>query len=238
MGVSVRQWTKVVTMASVRTSVMILYSVIITITWVASHGYRDNHHGVRRKVIIVKKSRDHSHVYHTRHGYQDRHHGYQGSVSVVNDHHHQPDVVVVDHGAPSYVQSPAVVAVETPTVAVAQPAVVVAAAKPAVVAAPAVVPVATASGYPRESTIDPRLIPVLRGSSPQEGDPLGIYPGGGQDPRVDPALVPEARAQLGDEVRLLQTQLEILTRRLGVRSGTRSSSRNDLDAGLLLNDDL
>ena len=45
-----------------------------------------------------------------------------------------------------------------------------------------------------------RLIPVLRGSSPQEGDPLGIYPGGGLDPRVDPALVPEARAQLGDEV--------------------------------------
>merc|ERR1711976_457880 len=231
MGVSVRQWTKVVTMASVRTSVMILYSVIITITCVAGHGYRDNHHGVRRKVIIVKKSRDHGHVYPNRHVYQDR-------VSVVNDHHHQPDVVVVDHGAPGYVQSPAVVAVETPTVAVAQPAVVVAAAKPAVVAAPAVVPVATASGYPRESTIDPRLIPVLRGSSPQEGDPLGIYPGGGQDPRVDPALVPEARAQLGDEVRLLQTQLEILTRRLGVRSGTRSSSRNDLDAGLLLNDDL
>ena len=45
-----------------------------------------------------------------------------------------------------------------------------------------------------------RLIPVLRGSSPQEGDPLGIYPGGGLDSRIDPALVPEARAQLGDEV--------------------------------------
>ena len=45
-----------------------------------------------------------------------------------------------------------------------------------------------------------RLIPVLRGSSPQEGDPLGIYPGGGLDSRIDPYLVPEARAQLGDEV--------------------------------------
>ena len=41
---------------------------------------------------------------------------------------------------------------------------------------------------------------MLRGSSPQEGDPLGIYPGGGLDSRIDPALVPEARAQLGDEV--------------------------------------
>merc|ERR1711976_975437 len=85
MGVSVRQWTKVVTMASVRTSVMILYSVIITITCVAGHGYRDNHHGVRRKVIIVKKSRDHGHVYPNRHVYQDRHHGYQaGAVSVLS----------------------------------------------------------------------------------------------------------------------------------------------------------
>ena len=81
-----------------------------------------------------------------------------------------------------------------------------------------------------------RLIPVLRGSSPQEGDPLGIYPGGGLDPRIDPNLVPEARAQLGDEVRLLQTQLEILSRRLGVSS--RGRSRDTLDAGLLLDDDL
>ena len=82
-----------------------------------------------------------------------------------------------------------------------------------------------------------RLIPVLRGSSPQEGDPLGIYPGGGLDPRIDPNLVPEARAQLGDEVRLLQTQLEILSRRLGV-SSSRGRARDTLDAGLLLNDDL
>ena len=72
---------------------------------------------------------------------------------------------------------------------------------------------------------------MLRGSSPQEGDPLGIYPGGGLDPRVDPALVPAARAQLADEVRLLQTELDILTRRLGV-SRTTTASR-DLDGGLL-----
>ena len=37
---------------------------------------------------------------------------------------------------------------------------------------------------------------MLRGSSPQEGDPLGIYPGVGLDSRLDPALLPEARAQL------------------------------------------
>ena len=77
---------------------------------------------------------------------------------------------------------------------------------------------------------------MLRGSSPQEGDPLGIYPGGGLDPRIDPNLVPEARAQLSDEVSVLRAQLEILSRRLGV-SSRRSGSRNDLDAGLLLADE-
>ena len=76
------------------------------------------------------------------------------------------------------------------------------------------------------------LLPVLRGSSPQEGDPLGIYPGGGLDPRVDPALLPAARAQLADEVRLLQTELDILTRRLGVsRDTTRDTTRGN--GGLL-----
>ena len=60
----------------------------------------------------------------------------------------------------------------------------------------------------------------MRGSTPQEGDPLGIYPGGGLDPRIDPALVPAARAQLAEEVRLLQTELDILTRRLGVSRDT------------------
>ena len=76
------------------------------------------------------------------------------------------------------------------------------------------------------------LIPVLRGSTPQEGDPLGIYPGGGLDPRIDPALVPAARAQLAEEVRLLQTELDILTRRLGVsRDTTRDTNRGN--GGLL-----
>ena len=68
----------------------------------------------------------------------------------------------------------------------------------------------------------------MRGSTPQEGDPLGIYPGGGLDPRIDPALVPAARAQLAEEVRLLQTELDILTRRLGV-----SRARTDDTGGLL-----
>ena len=74
---------------------------------------------------------------------------------------------------------------------------------------------------------------MLRGSSPQEGDPLGIYPGGGLDPRVDPALLPEARAQLADEVRLLQTELNILTRRLGVSRDRTTGARGDVDGGLL-----
>ena len=85
---------------------------------------------------------------------------------------------------------------------------------------------------------------MLRGSTPQQGDPLGIYPGGGLDPIIDPrldiiinpgvihnifSLVPIARAQLADEVRILQDQLEILTRRLGVSGGgrRRTSSRDD-----------
>ena len=85
---------------------------------------------------------------------------------------------------------------------------------------------------------------MLRGSTPQQGDPLGIYPGGGLDPRIDPrldvitnprvihkifSLVPVARGQLADEVRILQDQLEILTRRLGVSGGgrRRTSSRDD-----------
>ena len=73
---------------------------------------------------------------------------------------------------------------------------------------------------------------MLRGSTPQEGDPLGIYPGGGLDPRIDPALVPAARAQLAEEVRLLQTELDILTRRLGVsRDTTRDTTRGN--GGLL-----
>merc|ERR1712126_353706 len=64
--------------------------------------------------------------------------------------------------------------------------------------------------------VDPRLVPVLKGSKPQEGDPLGIYPGGGLDPRINPSLVPVARRQLEDQVKQLRSQLDTLTRRLGL----------------------
>merc|ERR1711892_123451 len=153
--------------------------------------------------------------------------GFRGSVHIVENN--QPEVVVIDHGGPAYLQPNPVV--------VNQPALV-----PVTVQGnpTALVPVQVAvQGNPTYTTsgrnpygtgaIDPRLIPVLRGSTPQEGDPLGIYPGGGLDPRIDPSLVPVARGQLEDEVRNLQDQLEILTRRLGVRGGSRSrsSSRDD-----------
>ena len=150
----------------------------------------------------------------------------------------EPELVVVDHGGPAYVQEtayaqpavvqptvvhqPALVQVQQPAV-YAQPAVV---AQPAVYAQPAVV--APNYGY---SGLDPLSTAVLRGSTAQAGDPLGLYPGGGLDPRyfavlsctklntrVDPALVPAARANLAARVRQLQDQLDILTSRLGGRN--------------------
>merc|ERR1719350_441032 len=224
-------------MASVRI-IILLYSVILSVSGHGGYdeGYGGRHHrrgGVRRRVIVVRERvpEHRVHVTHevrhvpavldTCHGC---HQGYEGSVSVVRDHYrdHRPDVVVVDHGGADYLPAP------RPRVAVAvepRPVVAVVEAAPTT----AVVP-ETYGG----SRIDPRLIPVLRGSSPQEGDPLGIYPGGGLDSRIDPYLVPEARAQLGDEVRILQTQLEILTRRLGVTSRGRAGGDATLDAGLLL----
>merc|ERR1712154_678869 len=238
----------IVTMASVRISI-VLYSVILTVSglWSGDHhdsygAYGGRHHrraGVRRRVVVVRERprEHHVHVTHevrhvpavldTCHGC---HQGFEGSVSVVSSHHHhrdpRPDVVVVDHGGADYLPAPRVaVAVEPRPVY-------------AVAAAPAVVEPVPTTAVVQEtyggSRIDPRLIPVLRGSSPQEGDPLGIYPGGGLDSRIDPALLPEARAQLGDEVRLLQTQLEILTRRLGVTSRGQAGGDATLDAGLLL----
>merc|ERR1712088_1120831 len=103
-------------------------------------------------------------------------------------------------------------------VVVDQPAIVA----PAAPAAAAVVPSAYAPPY-GTGTIDPRLVPVLRGSTPQQGDPPGIYPGGGLDPRIDPSLVPVARNQLEDQVRVLKDQLDVLTRRLGVPLASGSS---------------
>merc|ERR1712012_520548 len=202
-------------------SVSLLYSIILVLVTTTSgspHDYDRGHPGVRRRVIIVRDHHD-DRVRHVRR--RVCHHCHQGSVSVVRES--RPEVVVVDHGGHGYLQpEPAVVVPAVQTHAVVQ--------TPAVVAPAVHVPAA-----PSHSSIDPRLIPVLRGSTPQEGDPLGIYPGGGLDPRIDPSLVPEARAQLSDEVRVLRSQLEILSRRLGV---TRGSSRSDLlDAGLLLDDD-
>merc|ERR1719350_2162853 len=229
-------------MASVRI-IILLYSVILSVSGHGRYdeGYGGRHHrrgGVRRRVIVVRERvpEHRVHVTHevrhvpavldTCHGC---HQGYQGSVSVVSGHHHRdprPDVVVVDHRGADYLPAPRVaVAVEPRPVY-------------AVAAAPAVVEPVPTTAVVQEtyggSRIDPRLIPVLRGSSPQEGDPLGIYPGGGLDSRIDPYLVPEARAQLGDEVRILQTQLEILTRRLGVTSRGQAGGDATLDAGLLL----
>ena len=162
----------------------------------------------------------------------------------------EPELVVVDHGGPAYVQEPAyaqpavvqptvvhqpaVVQVQQPAVyaqptVVAQPAVV---AQPTVVAQPAVYaqPAVVSPNY-GYSGLDPLSTAVLRGSTAQAGDPLGLYPGGGldpryctvlscteQEPRVDPALVPAARANLAARVRQLQDQLDILTTRLGGRN--------------------
>merc|ERR1719205_423254 len=218
-------------MASVRITIFLYSACILSASGLWSGGENDRyggrHHrrpGVRRRVVVVRERvvpEHHVHVTHevrhvpavldTCHGC---HQGYEGSVSVVREHYrdHRPDVVVVDHGGADYLPAP------RPLGGVVE-------------AAPATAVVPETYGGSR---IDPRLIPVLRGSSPQEGDPLGIYPGGGLDSRVDPYLVPEARAQLGDEVRILQTQLEILTRRLGVTSRGRAGGDATLDAGLLL----
>merc|ERR1711934_82295 len=151
-------------------------------------------------------------------------------VSRGHHHHYQAPVVEkrvhVTHEVHHIVHKrrrrprPVVHVVEEPrpeVVVVDQPAVV-----SPVAPAAAVVPSAYAPPY-GTGNIDPRLVPVLRGSSPQQGDPLGIYPGGGLDPRIDPSLVPVARNQLEDQVRVLKDQLDVLTRRLGVplASGSR-----------------
>jgi hypothetical protein len=43
-----------------------------------------------------------------------------------------------------------------------------------------------------------------------------------------PSLVPVARAQLEDQVRVLKTQLDVLTRRLGVPLASASRTAEDL----------
>merc|ERR1719266_385636 len=192
------------------------------------HGKRARKRLVTR-VVVPKEKRVHvtHEVHHVVHDRRRRvrpvvvDHGYQGSVHIVEDS--QPEVVVVDHGGQAYLQPTQVLVNQPPVQAVAPPQVVPVVVQPSH---------GVSSLGPNQygtGAIDPRLIPVLRGSTAQQGDPLGIYPGGGLDPRIDPSLVPAARGQLADEVRILQDQLDILTRRLGGSGGgrRRTSSRDD-----------
>merc|ERR1711934_319170 len=193
-------------MASVR---VFLYSAVLYLASASScHNYGDWGCSPRSRHVV---SRGH-------------HHHYQAPVvekrvHVTHEVHHivhkrrrrpRPVVHVVEDTRPE-------------VVVVDQPAIVAPAAPPAA----AVVPSAYAPPY-GTGTIDPRLVPVLRGSTPQQGDPLGIYPGGGLDPRIDPSLVPVARNQLENQVRVLKDQLDVLTRRLGVPLASGSRTAEDL----------
>merc|ERR1711971_1067266 len=204
-------------MASVR---VLLYSTVLCLASASScHNYGDWGCSPRSRHVV---SRGHHHHYETP--------VVQKRVHVTHEVHHivhkrrrrpRPVVHVVEDTRPEvvYVEDtrPEVVVVD-------QPAIIVAPAAPAA----AVVPSAYAPRY-GTGTIDPRLVPVLRGSTPQQGDPLGIYPGGGLDPRIDPSLVPVARNQLEDQVRVLRDQLDVLTRRLGVPLASGGASRTAED---------
>merc|ERR1712066_1105999 len=199
-------------MASVR---IFLYSAVLCLASASScHKYGDWGCSPRSRHVV---SRGHHHHYEPP--------VVEKRVHVTHEVHHivhkrrrrprpRPVVHVVEDTRPEvvYVEDtrPEVVVVDRPAI--------VAPAAPAA----AVVPSAYAPPY-GTGTIDPRLVPVLRGSTPQQGDPLGIYPGGGLDPRIDPSLVPVARNQLEDQVRVLKDQLDVLTRRLGVPLASGSS---------------
>merc|ERR1739846_139838 len=168
-------------MASVR---VFLYSAVLYLASASScHNYGDWGCSPRSRHVV---SRGHHHHYQAPvvekrvHVTHEVHHivhkRRRRPRPVVHVEDTRPEVVVVD-----------------------QPAIVA----PAAPAAAAVAPSAYAPPY-GTGTIDPRLVPVLRGSTPQQGDPLGIYPGGGLDPRIDPSLVPVARNQLEDQVRVLK----------------------------------
>merc|ERR1739846_247102 len=193
-------------MASVR---VFLYSAVLYLASASScHNYGDWGCSPRSRHVVPRGHHHHYeapvvekrvHVTHeVHHIVHKRRRRPRPVVHVVEDT--RPEVVVVD-----------------------QPAIVA----PAAPAAAAVVPSAYAPPY-GTGTIDPRLVPVLRGSTPQQGDPLGIYPGGGLDPRIDPSLVPVARNQLEDQVRVLKDQLDVLTRRLGVPLASGSRTAEDL----------
>merc|ERR1712037_980079 len=198
-------------MASVR---VFLYSAVLYLASASScHNYGDwgcsprsrhvvprGHHHHYEAPVVEKRVHVTHEVHHIVHKRRRRP---RPVVHVVEDT--RPEVVYVEDTRPE-------------VVVVDQPAIVAPAAPPAA----AVVPSAYAPPY-GTGTIDPRLVPVLRGSTPQQGDPLGIYPGGGLDPRIDPSLVPVARNQLEDQVRVLKDQLDVLTRRLGVPLASGSS---------------
>merc|ERR1711935_468842 len=170
---------------------------------------RGHSHSAVRHVTVVKKRRPRPRVVHRTIIVEEEPLPHVPPVHVVQQPAvRQPPVYVVQHAQPQ------------PTVLVSQP--------------PPLVPAVSAASGPRVTQdpytgrIDPRLIPVLRASTPQQGDPLGIYPGAGLDPRVDPSLVGVARNQLADQVRELSDQLDILTRRLGISSSSPSRSVGDL----------
>merc|ERR1711983_483131 len=229
----------VVKMLSVR-DILLYSSILLTIISHCEYGYGScggygGGRGRKRvvsRVVVPREKRVHAthevhHVVHNRRrrvrpvvvddGYDIiEQPGFQGSVHIVEDN--QPDVVVIDHGGQAYLQPTPVVVNRPPVQAVAVQG------QPTQLVPVAVQPNQVVNPY-NTGAIDPRLVPVLRGSTAQQGDPLGIYPGGGLDPRIDPSLVPAARGHLADEVRILQDQLDILTKRLGGRG--RTSQRDD-----------
>merc|ERR1711981_1253095 len=198
-------------MASVR---IFLYSAVLCLASASScHKYGDWGCSPRSRHVV---SRGHHHHHYEAPVLQKR-------VHVTHEVHHivhkrrrrpRPVVHVVEEARPEVVY---VEDTRPDVVVVDQPAVVA-----PVAPAAAVAPSAYAPPYGTGS-IDPRLVPVLRGSTPQQGDPLGIYPGGGLDPRIDPSRVPVARNQLEDQVRVLKDQLDVLARRLGVPLASGSS---------------
>merc|ERR1712154_130214 len=204
-------------MASVR---VLLYSVVLCLASASScHNYGDWGCSPRSRHVV---SRGHHHHYEAP--------VVEKRVHVTHEVHHivhkrrrrpRPVVHVVEETRPEVVY----VEDTRPEVVVVDQSPIVAPAAPA---AAAVVPSAYAPPY-GTGTIDPRLVPVLRGSTPQQGDPLGIYPGGGLDPRIDPSLVPVARNQLEDQVRALKDQSDVLTRRLGVPLASGGASRTAED---------
>merc|ERR1712047_94790 len=217
MGVGAKQGGG---MASVR---IVLYSAVLCLVSASScHHYGDWGCSPRSRHVV---SRGHHHHHYEAPVVQKR-------VHVTHEVHHivhkrrrrpRPVIHVVEEARPEVVY---VEDTRPDVVVVDQPAVVAPVAP--VAPAAAVAPSAYAPPYGTGS-IDPRLVPVLRGSSPQQGDPLGIYPGGGLDPRIDPSLVPAARGQLEDQVRVLKDQLDVLTRRLGVPlNGGNSRTAEDL----------